>query len=403
LTRSDNCIDVLIAIPVLLVGGTEWHTLALAKALQSTGMRVRVCCYFEYAPAMLRAFEEGAIAVTLLRLERASGFWHFFRSLRAVFKSLNPGVVHVQYIAPGLIPVLAARATGIRTVFATVHQPGDRFGTWEHLLFSIAARLCTVFFCVSQAVELSWFGNSAVFSADALPSGRRHFTIYNGVDADLTDKRARHAKAEELRAKLGLTGRKVIGIVGRLRVEKGHVELLNALPLVLKAIPDATLLVVGDGPDRAALADQARSLGVLPHIVWTGEKSPEETLALYAAMDVVAVPSRFEGFGLSAAEAMAAGRPVVATRVGGLPEVVEHGLTGYLVAPNDSQALAEALIAVLDDPGAAANLGACGRIRVSEHFSSKRFSASFVEAFRCFGRSGAFTGSAVGRLPPDFK
>jgi len=391
--------EILIAIPVLLVGGTELHTLALARALQSTGARVRVCCYYEHAPAMVRAFEKSGVEVTLLRLERAAGLWHLFRVLYRFFKQARPSVVHVQYVAPGLMPVTAAWAAGICTIFATVHQSGDRFGVRERMFFSVAARLCLAFFCVSRAVEDSWFGSSAVFSVESAAQGRRHFTIYNGVDTVASNDTSLAAASGELKANLGLAGRRIVGVVGRLRVEKGHALLLNALPLVLKAVPDATLLVVGDGPDREVLLAQARALGVMPRIVWTGERSPEDVLALYGLMDVVAVPSRFEGFGLSAAEAMAAGRPVVGTRVGGLCELIEDGVTGYLISPEDSTAFAAALIRVLRDPRDATIMGVRGHLRVSEKFSTERFAEAFVTAYRYFMKGGKCTGGATGRLP----
>ena len=117
-------------------------------------------------------------------------------------------------------------------------------------------------------------------------------------------------------------------------------------------------------------------------------------------MDVVAVPSQFEGFGLSAAEAMAAGCPVVGTSVGGLAEIIEDGVTGYLVPPSDSAAFAAALIRVFSDPRDAVNMGARGRKRVSENFSSERFAESFVGAYRFFMKDGTVSGGAAGRPPP---
>lgn len=391
---------ILIAIPVLLVGGTEVHTLALARTLQSAGARVQVCCYYKHAPSIVQALEDLNIEVILLELEREAGLLHLFRVLRALFKRIHPSAVHVQYIAPGLIPVAAAKAAGVRTVFATVHQPGDSFGFRERLYFSVAARLCTAFFCVSQTVERSWFGGSRMFSLASAVLGHRHFTIYNGVDAVRAEKTNSQAAVEKLRHDLGLVGRHVIGVVARLRAEKGHALLLNALPLVLKSDPNAALLVVGDGPDREILLAQARALGIEPKVAWAGERSPEEVLALYGVMDVVAVPSQFEGFGLSAAEAMAAGRPVVATRVGGLAEIIVDGVTGCLVAPEDSAAFAAALIRLLGNPGQAAEMGERGRVRVAEHFSSDTFADTIVAAYRHFLERKARPGGAPAWPPP---
>lgn len=375
---------VVIGIPVLHVGGTEVHTLSLVKVLRGAGFDVSVCCYYEHQERMVRDMEASGAVVTLLGLSRGAGLFSLLVELIRFFKREAPYVVHIQYIAPGLIPIVAARLARVPTVFATVHQPGDRFRAKERFLFSIAAHLCTAFFCVSTTVEKTWFGDSTIFSLDETNRGQRHFTIYNGVTTNIgCDQHSTNLSAE-LKANLGLSGKQVIGVVARLRAEKGHALLLNALPMVLKVFPNAVLLVVGDGPDREKLMEQGRDLGLMPHIVWAGERSPEEVLMLYGVMNVVAVPSQFEGFGLSAVEAMAAERPVVGTRVGGLVEVIEDSVTGYLVSPTDCEAFAVALISVLNDPVAAKAMGALGRNRAAEHYSSERFGESVVSAYRYF-------------------
>ncbi len=370
---------VAIFTPVLHIGGTEVHTLDLVRALRTAWRKIEVTCYYDSTPSMAGALKDAGAEVTMLNLRRSDGLLALFSSLRETCRVHRPDVVHVQYIAPGLVPVLAARASGIAKIFATVHQPGNRFGWREKLLLRTAARLCTAFFCVSRAVEESWFMDSAVFDEIGSMQGRKHFTIYNGVTipSDMVT-------AEDAKAKLGLSGRRVVGIVGRLSDEKGHALLLDALPAVVAAIPETTVLVVGDGPQREPLLRQAKRLGMEDRINWAGQRPSAEVHQLYRAMDVVAVPSAFEGFGLSAAEAMAAGRPVVATRVGGLEEVVADGDTGKLVSPGDPASLARALIGILQDRIQAEDMGSRGKKRVLERFSSDRFAQTMSDAYRYF-------------------
>lgn len=376
---------VIIAIPVLLVGGTEIQTLHLLRALTGAGYSVTVCCYYEYDVTMVAQFEEAGAKVFLMKYERTEGLWHLAKGLLKIFKERKPDVVHVQYIAPGLVPIFAARLAGIKTIFATVHQPGSPYGLKAKLLLRTAARVCTAFFCNSLAVEKSWFGDSKIFDPADMKAKRKHFTIYNAVDVDKIRQITSKCDKEQMREKLQITGKKVIGFVGRLRHEKGLDILLDALQHVIKVHPDTLLLVIGKGPDRESLKLIADSLKLQKHIIWLGQKSPEEVYQLYSIMDVVAVPSLFEGFGLVAAEAMAAGLPVVATKVEGLTEVIEDGVTGILVPPGNSQALAKAITELLVNQDRALQMGQKGLQRVQEHFSIEKFKESILAAYRHAG------------------
>jgi glycosyltransferase involved in cell wall biosynthesis len=377
---------IVIGTPVLHVGGTEAHTLNLVRALRAEWPQVEVLCYYDSTPSTVAALERTGAKVTLLGLRRSDGLLRLFLALRQECRRRRPDVVHVQYIAPGLVPVLAARAAGVRTVFATVHQTGDHFGAWEKTLLRTAARACSAFFCVSKAVEASWFGDSALFEDGAPARDRRHFTLYNGVAGDVDGGGDR---AEQKR-KYGLQDRSTIGIVARLHKEKGHAVLFEAVPVVAAQVPQAVVLVVGDGPEREALGALASRLGIESRIVWMGERGVADVQELYRAMDVVAVPSLIEGFGLSAAEAMAAARPVVGTKVGGLQELIPNEGAGRLVDSGNAQALARELIELLKNPSRAGEIGAKGRMHVLECFSADRFSRTTLEAYRHFcGLPGA--------------
>lgn len=373
---------VVIVMPTLLRWGTEQQTLALARVLVGSGREVRLCCYHEHDEGMAEIFREAGCAVTLLGMRREQGLVALFVRLRSLLRAWRPGAVHVQYVAPGFVPVLAARAAGVPRVFASVHQPGDRFGWKEKALVRAACILTRRFFCVSLAVEVSWFGSGRVFDPVSPGSAGRHATIYNAVDGGEIARLVDLADRVKIRASLGIDpGDRVIGVVGRLRGEKGQVRAIAALPGILSEVPEALLLVVGDGPDESRLRAEAARLGVASRVRWAGGKGHDEVVRLYAATDVVVVPSRYEGFGLVAAEAMAAGRPVAAAAVGGLVEVVSDGVTGFLVRGHAAEDYAGPIVRLLRDGDLARRMGRAGRERVQRRFCFARYREAVLASY----------------------
>lgn len=385
--------SVFLALPCLLVGGTEIHTLMLARALRAGGYRVIVCAYYEHDPIMVRAFEEIGVEVCLLNLRRNSAARNvcrmpqLARAVSSVIRRHRPDVAHVQYMAPGVVPLIAARATGVPHVLATVHVPARHYGRRVWLPRYIGTRMCDVFLCVSEVAERSFFGSSAMFEEDLLQRGRRHFTIHNCVDIERVDAVRRSAEVAALRTRLGLKGRRVVGMVSRLSREKGPLCLMEAMAQVIQEQPSAQLLVVGDGPERQPLLDRARQLGILERVSCTGRLAPEDVYLHLALMDVVVVPSLWEGFGLSAAEAMAFGKPVVASDVDGLREVVVDGQTGLLVPAGNAVALAGAVTAMLRDEDRRTAMGLAGRQRAEQLFSFETFKKQYLRLYRAIVNS----------------
>jgi glycosyltransferase involved in cell wall biosynthesis len=188
--------------------------------------------------------------------------------------------------------------------------------------------------------------------------------IYNGVDLSRYDHQERCCT---LPAEYGMEpGSQVVGVVARLEPEKGHPTLIEAWPQVLRAVPDAYLLIVGEGSRREALEAQARELRVAHRVVFTGRR--DDVPAVTAALDVAVLPSYREAQGLSILEAMALSRPVVASNVGGIPEMITDGETGLLVPPHDADALATAIIRLLRDHPYADTLGRAGHDLVHDRF-----------------------------------
>jgi glycosyltransferase involved in cell wall biosynthesis len=161
-------------------------------------------------------------------------------------------------------------------------------------------------------------------------------------------------------------GSQIVGVVARLEPEKGHPTLLEAWPAVIRAVPDAYLLVVGEGSRREDLEGLARALRIAHRVVFTGRR--DDVPAVTAALDAAVLPSYREAQGLSVLEAMALSRPVVASAVGGIPEMIEDGRTGLLVPSHDPAALGGAIGRLLADEALAAELGRAGHDLVHERF-----------------------------------
>ena len=169
--------------------------------------------------------------------------------------------------------------------------------------------------------------------------------IYNGVDLQRYNHQQPCCTLHE--EYLIPADAQIVGVVARLEAEKGHRTLLEAWPLVLAEVPSARLLIIGEGSERDSLEAQVASLGIEDRVVFTGRR--EDVPAVTAALDVAVLPSYREAQGLSVLEAMALGRPVIASRVGGIPEMIEDGVSGLLVEPHDCDALAAGIVRLLTD------------------------------------------------------
>jgi glycosyltransferase involved in cell wall biosynthesis len=188
--------------------------------------------------------------------------------------------------------------------------------------------------------------------------------IYNGVDLERYDHQE---PCCTLREEYGMDpDSPIVGVVGRLELEKGHPTLLQAWPQVLDAVPKAYLMIVGEGSRLDALHDIARDQGVESHVVFTGRR--DDIPAVTAAFDVAVLPSYREAQGLTILEAMALSRPVVASNVGGIPEMITDGVTGLLVPPHDPAELAGAIVRLLRDHQLADLIGRAGHDLVHDRF-----------------------------------
>ncbi|MBK8276993.1 MAG: glycosyltransferase [Nitrospira sp.] len=267
-------------------------------------------------------------------------------------------IIHAHEFAMNTYGSLASVLTGVPCV-ATQHGKNYFWKKWRRrMAYKFVARQSALV-AVSDNVRSFVSGNVGL-------SPDRIRMIYNGIDprAHQPDDAVRL----RIRAELSLSpSTLVIGTVGNLYPIKGQSFLIRAMPTIVRSCPTAVLLVAGRGELREALQAEADALGVSAHVRFLGYRDDVPTLL--QGFDVFVLPSLSEGLPFSALEAMATGKPVVATRVGGTPEVIVDGTTGYLVPPEDSHELAEKILALLCDTSRARLFGQEGIRRVEKAFS----------------------------------
>jgi sugar transferase (PEP-CTERM/EpsH1 system associated) len=356
-------------------GGLEQCVVNLSNRLADDGWRPFIFC-MQMSGDLERKLRDG---VSVQSLNKSPGNdlrlpWR----LATLFKRERIDIVHCHNWATLLEGLIAARLAGVRAVVHTQHGLDYGFDASRSylrdrarlLLKRLASRGLGHVVAVSQEVR------ETVVTDWRMP-GERVSVIHNGIEPP-PEAPTREERAAR-RAELGLSPFDlVIGTVGALRPVKDHSMLLQAFARVLRDLPGARLVLVGNGPSRADLEAEAARLGLGPAVQFTGWRSDASTLL--PLMDVFALSSLSEGISLAVLEAMAAGLPVVATRVGGNPEIVEDGVNGLLVPASDPQAMAQALLGLARDPRRRQALGAGGRVRASA-FTLARMVEGYQEMY----------------------
>ena len=335
---------VLICIPCLLTGGTEIQTLSLLRALVRGGYRVVVACYYEHSEGMVARYREAGAEVDCFEPEgKRLGGWRgirfLARHLRRCVSLYRPQIAHVQYMAPGAQPILILKALGVRKIFATTHTDAQIYPSLRLVPF-LQRRIVDVFTCITEVAERQFFGSSRLYTGEEKLPPHAHITIHNALPAHISPRYTpRHQCGEEI----------TLGYIGNLATIKGSDILIPAFAELIEGHKNTHFLIVGSGTSKDLMLSQAKKLGVSHAITWVEAQQPNELQKWYDKIDIFWMPSRSEGFGLSALEAMARGCAVVAAKVGGLPELLQDGQAGRLVEPDSASALAEATAAILGD------------------------------------------------------
>ncbi|WP_231864598.1 MULTISPECIES: glycosyltransferase family 4 protein [Sorangium] len=358
----------------LNVGGLERVVLRLLDRMARDRFAPVVCALQE--PGAL-AEELARLGVPLVVLSRKPGLdpglplrlsaW-LRREGIALVHTHNPGPHLYGALAAGLLRAAALPGGGGPRVIHTKHGRNYPKQKRKVLVNRLAAAL------TDRVVAVSDDARAVALEVEHVDPAKV-VTILNGVDTDVF----RPGDAGAARARLGVPASGYhVGCVARLSPEKDHATLLDAFARLRATRPDAHLTLIGDGPRRPALEAQAARLGLGGAVTFTGTRG--DVAELLPAFDVFALASLTEGISLTLIEAAAAGLPIVATRVGGNPEIVVDGETGMLVPPGAPETLAGALeaVAVREDR---AEMGLRGRARVMERFGIDRMARAYEDLY----------------------
>ena len=329
------------------------------------------------SPRVARALRGG---VSLMPIRQLCLVWDIGR-MYAELRRSDPDVVHINNGGfPGAIScnatAIAARLAGIPALYV-VNNIAYPYRTPGRLVDYPVDRV------VARSVDVFVTGSKA--AAAALRNVLRLEAERQRVIPNAIVRREPRATAAATRHALGVSaGARIVLVVARLEPRKGHRFLFDAITRLPRSCDDVVLVVAGEGPEREALQALVEFEHIAHRVRLLGEH--DDPWALYATADLVVLPSiGHEDFPIVILEAMAAGRPVVATRVAGVPDQVVDGVTGYIVEPRDPEALAVAITDVLETPGRGQQMGSAGRLRYEEHFAPERVVDAYVDAYRTLG------------------
>jgi glycosyltransferase involved in cell wall biosynthesis len=256
---------------------------------------------------------------------------------------------------PKAPPLVAARRVDF-------HMKDNALSRWKY-------RQVDCFICASEAIR-------RMVVADGVPAARV-VTVYEGIDLG----RVEAAPPADLHAELWLPHQApIVGNVAALVPHKGQRHLIEAAAIVVTKVPDARFVIAGEGELRPALERQIKDHRLEKHVFLTGFRP--DILSVHKAFDLFVMSSVTEGLGTSLLDAMACGKPIVATTAGGMPEVVVDGRTGLLVPPRDHEAMADAIVRLLRDESARRDMAAAGLARVRTRFSAERMVQDTLQVYR---------------------
>jgi glycosyltransferase involved in cell wall biosynthesis len=360
---------VLFVVPALPVGGAERHVTTLLPRMDTARFTPSVVCIGEEG-ALFSALPASGIEAVALRLRKRQAV-RALNELVMLMRRTRPDVVVVQGYNAEVLGRLAARIAGVKHTINWVHNIGDvePRGTVRNTVDRALTRWTSSYFGVAEAQRRYLVGELGY------PDDKIRI-IHNGVDpakfGTSTDR--------SVRAEFGFAqDDPVVGIVAMLRPEKDHVSFLRAARTVVDELPRARFLIIGDGPIRPELEALCTELRLTPNVHFAGAR--DDVARLLQAIDVFVLSSvTVECFPISLLEAMACARPAVCSAVGGIPEMINDGETGYLVPPKDPQQLASRLVKLLQDPLTARRMGRAARARVEAEFDLDRSIAAAQQA-----------------------
>ncbi len=355
---SERPIRALFIVPSLRIGGAERHVTTLLPRMDPARFIPSVICIGEEGE-LFATLSTAGIEAKALRL-RKSQVPRALRELVGAMRRLRPDVVVLQGNNAETLGRIAARIAGVEHTIVWKHaaQSGDAEprGRIRNTIDTALSRWTSAYFGVAEAQRPYLTGELGYLDAKIR-------IVHNGVDPTLFDV----ADDRGARAEFGFAADDlVVGIIAMLRPEKDHETFLRAARAVIDELPHAKFLVVGDGPARHRLEALCAELQIAPNVHFAGPR--HDVARLLHAIDVFVLSSVTECFPISLLEAMACGRPAVCSDVGGIPEILVPGETGYLVPPQNPRQLADGLVKLLSDGEAMRRMGRAARDRIEANF-----------------------------------
>jgi len=354
------------------IGGTERQVANLALGIDSSHFELHLACLRNSGELLgeLEGLRVPRLEFRIGRLYSPKTFWQGVCLARYIRRN-GIQIVHSYGFYPNVFTVPFARMAGASIVVASIRDQGDILSPARRRIQRIICRLADCVLVNADAIRQKLIEQAY--------DSEKIVVIRNGIPRSKFVKARRSAA---LRRELGVSPEApLVAVFSRLNRMKGIEYFIDAAPGIAAKVPSARFLVVGDGTIRASLEERASRLGIRERMIFTGFRNDVPDLLAEVAVSVL--PSLSEGTSNTLLESMAAGVPVVATRVGGNPEVIEDGVSGLLVPPSDASGLASAIERLLQNHSLASKLGAAGRQRVSELFSMDRSVRHTEHLYQC--------------------
>jgi glycosyltransferase involved in cell wall biosynthesis len=374
--RKTNTVVSVFGFDPYRIGAGEIFARELSEQLAARGWN-SVLCFLKQPSEPVRRF----LDLPNVSIEIIEDSWQLSAKatvrLWAVLRKYRPRVLHLHFTGFLSAYPWIGKLLRVEKVYFTDQssQPEGFMPTRAPLWKRAAMRVING--PLTGVISVSGYGYRNLTARDLLPRNRFHI-IYNSVD--ISRAALGMAKGAEFRHRHNISpDRLVVAQVSWLIPDKGVDDLLAAARDVVAVEPRAHFLLAGDGAYRPNLEQTARDLGIESHVTFTGVVPDPLADGLYAASDVVCQMSRWEEvFGYVNAEAMATGKPLVGTRVGGIPEIIDDGRTGFLVERRDTTAMAARILDLLRDPDLRRSMGEAGRQVVIEKFNHKTNVAQLI-------------------------
>lgn len=376
--RPEGRIRLLWLIDSLTMGGAEQCVLTFARHVDRDRIDLRVACIKNIDGNPLASeIEAAGIPVTLLDARHLRDLAAFVR-LRRFLRGEAIDLVHTHLTYADIWGRLAAWSTR-RPAISTLHVPYYFYHWQPRLRDRVIERLARFLraHVGGPVIAVSDFLRHALVRRGLPPD--RILTLHNGIELNLFEVPG-DSSPKERRAELGLPAdAPVVVMLAVAREGKGHDALLAAMPIVVGRRPDVRFLFVGGGPLEPALRERVREMGLTENAVFTGMRHDRPKMLSVA--DVFTLPSQNDSFPTTVMEAMAMRLPVVGLQSGGVPEMVVDGVTGLLVPPDRPEALASALLELLENLDRARAMGERGRVRVEAEFDARIWCRRLVQLY----------------------